>query len=173
MMSARPTIDLDGAEFLGRLFAAAYYRRPLDSLAAECLCKGILKAARTGLGLDAALGISGAGKRSVRQKLLMIRRDLHLVEALRAVTLDEAATDWQRSQRLAPPLRRFMTEAWPRASQLDAPPNDWPTWKIEVFRAAQTGLRLPRSEIGLYEVLRRTPHYLAKNAGAILLSRYL
>lgn len=164
---------LDSVELIGRLFAAVCKGRPLDAVAGEQLRVAILQAVRNGTGLDSAIGLSGAGVRRARTRLLAIRRDLHLVEAVRSVALDDAVTDWERCRRLSPLLNRFMSDTWLHVAKLTTPHAEWPTWKIEAFRAAQTGLDLPRSATRLHQLLQRTPRYSLENAGAIVLSSYL
>lgn len=146
-------------------------RQP-DPAAREILATAILSAVRGGQTLDESLGLAGIGTRSVRRQLLMVRRDLFLADALEAVALDDRVSDWSRCQRLAPLVRDFMAYDWPTA-RFAAPCADWPGWRIDLYKAAQTGLDLPLSPQGLLAALHRTRRLHASSPNAVVLSFYL
>jgi hypothetical protein len=147
---------------------------PLAPMAREWLVRGLLAAARTDARLDEALGLTGGGRRTFRQRLLQRLRDEHLARAVRAVAADEQLPLWPRCQRLAPEIRRFLAIAWPRARRLDAAPGDWPAYRRALFDAAGTGLALPTSAGGLRDACQRVaPYSLTRQPGSIRLIDFL
>lgn len=164
---------IDPADLIGNLFAHLVEGHELDVLTREALAVGILRAVRRGESLDAALGLSGAGCRSLQRRLLILQRDRHLLDAVTSCALAEALTDWQRCCRLAPLIKRFMVTDWPRVRRLSQPPADWPRWKRALFRAAQTDLPLPESGRRLDQIMKQMPTDSLQRKGGMLLSHYL
>jgi hypothetical protein len=161
-------------ECLGRLFAALVSRRaPLDLAVTEWLLQGLLSAARQGVPLDEALGLAGGGARTLRRRLLTVRRDLHLADALAAVAVVDDVSEWQRCQRLAAQIRRFTSDVWPRAGKWAEPPSDWPAWKTALFRAAQTGIELPTSARAVSAACTRVAPYSRTRDARTILALYL
>lgn len=162
----------DPADNLAELFSAVQQGRRPHMLAARWFTMGVLRAIREGDSLDGALGLKAAGVPSLKRRFLTMRRDGHLCAALRAVALEDGLSDWARCQRLAGLLPGF-ARAWVHAQRMPEPPADWPTWKCEVFRAAQCGIGWPQSAGGLHALLQRTPPYSLKTDPGNMLARYL
>jgi hypothetical protein len=163
----------DAVELLTDLFASAWDREPLDPVVAAWLQRGILEAVRRNETLDQALGLSGRGMESLQARLLRMQRNRHLARARDVVALEDSVKAWARCCRLAPLVKAFMCDTWPSARRLLDPPADWPAWKRSVFRAAQTGLELPRTARGLYGALNEIPPFSLHCEHEIVLSDYL
>lgn len=163
---------IDPVEQLAQLFDCAMRRHDLGPLLRHWLQQGILRAIRRGESLDTALGLSGAGRRSLQRRLLLVQRDEQLVLALGAVTVDPRLSDWDRCRRLAPLVRDFMRE-WPRLRRLLEPPADGPEWRSALFRAAQCGQALPLTPGGLLAVLKRYRGYSLNDSKVTMLARHL
>lgn len=163
----------DPASLIGDLFAHLAIGNVLPAESRELLVIAILRAIREGESIDAAIGLSAAGVRTLRTQLLMLKRDRALLTALGAVALDQEVSNWERCRRLAPLLRRFVAVARPMAGRMSAPPVDWPEWKKAAFAAMTTGLDLPTSARGLDNVVKRMRGYSLRETGANLLARYL
>lgn len=161
------------ADKLGALLAALIDDRPVDAVTREWAVRGILSAVRRDESLDQALGLAGTGKTRLQEQLLMFQRDQHLFAALGAVALDDSVSAWQRCQRLAVEIDRFMRGTWPRSKRLAAPPAHWPEYTCHLWRAARTDTRLPATASGLYGILSRNGGFLEKGTGAKLLANYL
>lgn len=164
---------LNPDDLLGELFAATFYKRPLGPLTRWWLQKGILRAIRRNESLDEALSLKGSGRDTLQRRLLMMRRNQHLAEAIGATALDEQVSEWQRCLRLAPEVKRFMRMTWPKTMRLSAPPDDWPSFKKCLWHAACSDLSLPQSADGLRRVLEQSKGYSCKNSGATLLAQFL
>lgn len=163
----------DGAELVGNMLAHLTAGAPLDPDTARAWADGIVASVRRGESLDTSLGLSASGRRTLQTRLLHLRRDDHLKEAAAAVSLDPALSTWLRCLRLVPLIRTFVDREW-RAVRLQAdPPDDWPVWKVHLFRAMQTDLALPRSPRGVYDVVQRAQACSTRRSGARLLSHYL
>lgn len=123
------------------------------------LQQAVLKSAIEGVPLDEALGLAGGGARTLRRRLLTLRRDLHLGHALALVAIDSDVSEWARCKRLAPLVARFEADTWPRAARWVEPSSAWPAWKAQLFHAAKTGLPLPCTARGLSEAAKRVVPY--------------
>ena len=164
---------LNPDDLLGELFAAIFYKRPLGPLTRWWLQKGILRAIRRNESLDEALSLKGSGRDTLQRRLLMMRRNQHLAEAIGATAFDEQVSDWQRCLRLAPEVQQFMSTTWPKTMRLSAPLDDWPSFKKCLWHAACSDLSLPESAHGLKRVLEQSRGYSCKNTGATLLAQFL
>jgi len=156
-------------DLLGELFADLFYKRTHSALTRWWLKKGILNAIRMNVSLDKGLSLAGDG---LQQRLLKIRRNRYLADAIRATALDESVSDWQRCLRLVPEIKRFM-RTWPVTRKLSEPPADWSTVRRCLWRAASTKISLPESADSLYRVLAQMPRHPCKNSGAKLLETFL
>jgi hypothetical protein len=137
------------------------------------LADGIARAVRRGDRLDASLGLAAPGQDSMQRKLLAILRNGFLVDAISSVAIDARISEWSRCKRLAPLLRHFVADVWPRVRMLSGPPCDWPTWKRSTFYAAQTDLDLPTSVRGLHDIVKSTRLYSSHRRAATLLTHLL
>lgn len=163
----------DPAMAIGDLFALLHLGTALPAESRELLVIAILRAIRKGESIDTAIGLSAAGVRTLRTRMLMLQRDKALQAALAAVAIDEDVSDWERCRRLAPLLRRFIAVARPMAGRVSTPLVDWPEWKKAAFVAMATGLNLPTSPRGLLDVAQRRGEYSSREFGVNLLARYL
>lgn len=161
------------ADMLGDLLDALIEVRPVAATTREWIVTGILSAIRRDESLDQALGLAGTGKTRLQAQLLMLQRDERLCEALQLVALDESVSTWQRCQRLAPELRRFMREAWPKTKRMSAPPEFWPAYKRALWHAARTDMKLPETASGLHKIVPRNGAFSGKKSGGKLLANYL
>lgn len=164
---------VEGIEAVGNLFAFVNGERDLDPRSAKVIRRGILALVQRGDSLDAALGLSAAGRRTMQTHLLHMRRDEHLLQAVETVSFDPELSTWLRCQRLAPLIRTFVEREWRAVRTLDQPPVDWPDWKAHLFFAMQQDLALPRSARGIYDVVQRAQGYSTQRPGAKLLSQQL
>jgi hypothetical protein len=163
----------DPALVIGDLFAHLHLGSAIPAESREKLVIAILRAIRKGERIDTAIGLSAAGARTLRTRLLMRQRDSALLAALAAVALGEDVSDWERCCRLGPLLRRFVAVARPMSGRLSEPLADWPEWKKAAYVAMKTGLDLPTSPRGLYNVVQRKGQFSSRETGANLLARYL
>lgn len=168
-----PGCDVD--DLLAELVAALQERRPPDPLAHEWLLRGIYALVRgeSAGSLDVALGLTRNGAESTPGRVRRIKRDLHLVCALRDVVVDDSVSGWTRCARLAPLVRSFLANTWPRVRNLQEAPAGWPAWKREVFRAAQTGIALPATARGLHKALNEAPACFVHTRRATVLAQLL
>jgi hypothetical protein len=164
---------IEGIEAIGNLYAFINGERDLDPASAKVLDRGIVALVRRGDSLDAALGLSAAGRRSMQTRLLHMRRDEQLMQAVATVSPDPSLSTWARCLELAPLLRTFVEREWPAVRTQADPRADWPAWKAHLFRARQQDLALPRSPRGLYDVVQRAQGYSTQKPGAKLLSQLL
>jgi len=160
-------------DLLGTLLYELMHDMSLSTLVRHWLLKGILRAIRRGESLDVALGLAGAGKFTLQNRLLMIRRNEHLAAAVAAVSLDADVSTWERCCRLAPEVERFVSHTWPTAKKRATAPDDWPTFKKRLWDAACTDLPLPETPGGLYYAQKQTPVFSPSEQGAKILAQYL
>lgn len=162
-------------ECLDRLFSALTSPRRvlLDPAVTEWLLQGLLTAVRQGVTWEEALGLAGGGARTLRRRLLTVRRDLHLAEALAVVAVGDDVSEWQRCKRLAAQVRRFTSDVWPRACKLAEPPSEWPAWKTALFHAARTGIDLPKSARAVSAACTRVAPYSRSRPAVTMLALYL
>lgn len=165
--------SLDPDDLLGNLLADLLHGRPLNTLSRHWLEKGILRSIRRGEPIDVALRLTGVGKATLQNRLLMIRRNEHLAAAVEAVSLDVDVGNWERCCRLAPEVDRFVRYTWPMAKKRPAPPDDWPTFKKRLWDAACTDLALPMTACGLLNSLKQNTQYSESKQGTKLLSQFL
>lgn len=163
----------DADDLLGALLFDLMHSRPLNPLSRHWLEKGILRAIRCGESLDVALLLTGAGKATLTNRLLLIRRNEYLAAAVTAVSLDVNVSTWSRCCRLAPEVDRFIRYVWPTAKKRSAPPDDWPTFKKRLWDAACTDLALPKTACGLLGALKKNTLYSESKQAAKLLSQFL
>ena len=161
------------ADHMAEVLDAAASGRAIRLDAARWLVGGIGAAVRRGDTLDAALGLSSPGRRSLQRQLLTLTRNAHLVRALRLVSVDEDLGTWPRCERLAPLVAAFMATAWPRVRRLDHVPGDWPAWRVALFHAARTDLDLPRTAGGLFALAQQASACCPSERPAMLLARLL
>lgn len=160
-------------DLLAMVLESLSSNRPIPTMAATWLREGVIKALRRGEAIDTSLGLSGVGCRSLQGKVLMLRRDIHLVRAAQAVAVDEDLSDWQRCVRLAPLLCRFMRDTWPRVMRLDEPLQAWPEWKCHAFAAARTDMRLPTTAAGLHLIIKANAAFPVEKRPATLLAQLI
>lgn len=165
----------DADDLLAELVEALRERRPLDPLVNEWLQRGVYSLVRgeSAGSLDVALGLTRNGAESTPGRVRRIKRDLHLVRALRGVVVDDSVSGWTRCVRLAPLVRSFLANTWPRVRNLQDVPDGWPAWKRELFRAAQTGIALPGTARGLHKALNEAPGCFVHTRKARVLAQLL
>lgn len=161
-------------EHLAELFLAVAWGKavPPNDLTRFWFAKGVMRAVRDGGSLDEALGLTGAGRRELRTRLLLVRRDQLIADAAAAVALDDALAEWPRCLRLADEVGRLQ-RAWPRVRMLADPPTDWPESRQLLFRAAKVGRDLPQTAHGLRGALARNRAYSHNAAATMMLADYL
>ncbi|HQC94578.1 MAG TPA: hypothetical protein PK306_02580 [Aquabacterium sp.] len=164
----------DPVERLAELFLAVAWGKavPPTDPTRFWFAKGVMKAVRTGGSLDEALGLTGAGRRELRTRLQQVRRDELIAEAVAAVALDDALSEWARCLRLAEEVARLQ-RAWPRVQALADPPSDWPACRRLLFAAAKVGKDLPQTAHGLRRALARNRAYSRNAAATKMLADYL
>ena len=160
-------------DLLGELLADLVYHRPMNPVTRHWLTRGVLDAIRRNEPLDRCLALAQVGSPAIQSRLMMLRRNDHLVLAVAAVSLDEQQSAWSRYQALAPRIGRFMNSAWPASRGLSAPPDDWPEFKKQLWFAACCGFPLPTSPTGLYRALDKDGGYPRSNGGAKILEQFL
>ena len=160
-------------DLLGELFAHFTLDQPASDITRGWLTSGILRAVRTGDSLDSCLSLAGAGKVCLSQRLLMIRRDLHLNQALQNVAIDTQLSPWKRCVRLAPLVKTFQGITWRHVKNLSVPPSDWPAYKCDLWSAMKTGVPLPESAHGLRAVLAQGAAFSRNRMGSTLLAQLL
>jgi len=131
--------------------ACAAGRAPAPNVAAW-FAAGIDRARARGERLDAALGLAGAGRRSIRSRLTLLERDRHLIAAAEATTMREAPA-WEQARRLAPLAAAMERDRARRRLPLEPEPS-WPGWKLHLWHAARCG-PLPQSPEQLWRLLER------------------
>lgn len=126
----------------------------LNPIAREFLARSIEASVRRAEPLHAVMGLSGPGRYgSLQDRLLLAKRNHHLLAALDAISLDSEAA-YTRCKRLSKQIERFVRHEWSQARRRLDPDESWPTWKREVFRAAQTGLQVDLSPTALHDIVR-------------------
>lgn len=142
---------------LASLLDSIFHNQPITPDVREWLLKAFLHYLHHGgeYPLDRFLGLApvDAGTSSLSTRLGLLKRNLHLAAALRSVALDESVTNWGRCQRLAGEIRKFEGHVWALYRHLPEPPESWPEWQQDLFRAYQTGVRTPRTVHGLYAIV--------------------
>jgi len=139
----------------------------LDNLLA-CLDEGRVPAAETclwladgvrrmidGTALDTALGLVRKGAPPVRHRLAQIRADMLLASAVRVVPVPYPSPSvWDRCQRLAPLLSRYVRGAWRSDRRLaDAPGGD--VWRVYAWHSLQLCPDPPLTPNGLWALVKR------------------
>jgi hypothetical protein len=165
--------DVSALDRLGLLLGSLSRNEPIPVQAAEWLRQGVIKALRKGEAIDVSLGLSGVGCRSLQGKVWMHQRALQLIRAVQSVAVDEVLSDWQRCVRLAPLVCRFMRSTWPQVIRLDAPLHGWPDWKVHVFYAARTDMRLPTTAAGLHLIVKANAVFPVEKKPATLLAQLI
>lgn len=165
---------VDSVECLAELFMAVSWGRavPPNDPTRFWFAKGVMRAVRQGGSLDEALGLTGAGRRELRTRLLQVRRDQLIADAAAAVALDDGLTEWPRCLRLAEEVARLQ-RAWPRVHALADPPSEWPACRQLLFRAAKVCKKLPQTAHGLRRALARNGAYSRNAAATMMLTDYL
>ncbi|OGT17902.1 MAG: hypothetical protein A3J49_04380 [Gallionellales bacterium RIFCSPHIGHO2_02_FULL_57_16] len=142
---------------LASLLDSLFHSQPITPDVREWLIKSFLHYLHHGgeYPLDRFLCLApiDAGTTSLSTRLGLLKRNLHLAAALRSIALDESVTGWGRCQRLAGEIKKFEGRLWKLYRQLPEPPNNWPEWQQDLFRAYQTGVRIPRTAHGLYAIV--------------------
>ncbi len=158
----------EGADLLADMLAALLLDRPMSIEARSWFLDGCLRALRRGESIDSGLGLAAAGRRNLQLRFMERLRDRHLCQALELVGLAGDAITWTRCVRLAPLVVQFMRHDWPKSKRLDRPPPEWPGYKRSLWRAASTGVDLPRSPHALRAAVLRTMGYSRNDASHII-----
>lgn len=142
---------------LASLLDSLFHHQPITPDVREWLLKAFLHYLHHGgeYPLDRFLGLApiDAGTSSLSTRLGLLKRNLHLAAALRSIALDESVTGWGRCRRLAGEIAKFEGRVWKLYRRLPEPPDNWPEWQQDLFRAYQTGMRIPRTAHGLYAIV--------------------
>lgn len=159
---------------LASLLDSVFHNQPISPDVREWLLKALLHYLHHGgeYPLDRFLGFApiDAGTSSLSTRLGLFKRNLHLVEALRKIALDDSVTGWGRCQRLAGEITKFDGHTWKLYRQLPEPPESWPVWQQDLFRAYQTGVRMPRTAHALYKILNQIEGVSFNTPGVRLLA---
>ena len=159
---------------LANMFQSAMAHEPLDVVTREWFVRGVLTYIRgEKSSLDAALGLSTAGQRSIRTIILLDIRNGHLCASLSSIALDESVSTWERCQRLAHQAGRLIPVWDARRGSLHDPLDDWPTWQRSLFLAWKTGLEIPGTPEGLMSITKSTTRYSFSSDDLKILSRYI
>lgn len=160
-------------DLLAELLDDLMHERPINRLSARWLERGILSAIRRDQSLDESLALACRGRDSLHRRLMMLRRNHYLVEAVQATAIDQGVTRWERCKRLSEQIKRFKQHVWPKTRYLTAPPDDWPAFKKCLWLAAGTDIDLPESPNSLNEIVKQNAVFSGDNRGAKLLSQFL
>jgi hypothetical protein len=170
---ARYSLSSDPTDLLGQTFDALFHHRKLNSACRRWLLRGILSAVRRQENLDVALGLAAPGQDTPTRKLLLARRNQHLVAALDAVAFDPEVSTWQRCLRLAPEAQRFMRDTWPRSMRWNTPPDEWPDFKKHLWHAMRCDCSMPETAHGLRGAVMQNTRFQNNDHGAKILARFL
>lgn len=144
---------------LASLLDSLFHSQPITPDVKEWLVTSFLHYLHHGgeYPLDRFLGLAPieAGQSSLSTRLGLLKRDLHLIDALQQIGLNESVSRWGRCQRLALENSKFESRTWKLYRHLKDPPASWPEWQQSLFLAYKTGVTVPRTENGLYDILKR------------------
>lgn len=159
---------------LASLLDSIFNNQPISPDVREWLLKAFLHYLLHGgeYPLDRFLGLApiDAGTSSLSTRLGLFKRNLYLMAALRNIALDESVTGWGRCQRLAGEITQFEGRAWKLYRQLPEPPESWPEWRQDLFRAYKTGVRVPRTAHALHKILNQNDGVSFNSPGVKLLA---
>jgi len=150
--------------------------RPVQVTTREWLIAGILRALRRSEPLDVALRLqpfSGGRSSSIQRRLLTLKRDLHLAQAIEGVALDDRVETWERCRRLAKEIERFARVDWPAARGLPAPPADWPAYRAHLWQAFCCDVGVPESPRRLRDLCAQTRGCLPHKNWEKMLSNFI
>ncbi|HEY4698684.1 MAG: hypothetical protein A3K04_11140 [Gallionellales bacterium RBG_16_56_9] len=159
---------------LASFMDSIFYNQPISPSVREWLLKAFLHYLHHGGKdpLDRFLGLApiDAGTSSLSTRLGLFKRNLHLMEALRKIALDDSVTSWGRCQRLAAEITKFESRTWKLYRDLPEPTPSWPAWQQDLWRAYKTGVRIPRTAHALYKILNQIDGDTINAPGAKLLA---
>ena len=159
---------------LASLLDSIFSNQPITPDVREWLLKAFFHYLRHGgeYPLDRFLGLApiDAGTSSLSTRLGLLKRNLHLEEALRKIALDDSVTGWGRCQRLAGEIAKFEGHTWKLYRHLPDPPESWPAWQQALFHAYKTCVRIPRSAHALYKILNQIEGVSFNTPGGRLLA---
>jgi hypothetical protein len=159
---------------LASLLDSLFNNQPISPDTREWLLKAFLHYLHHGgeYPLDRFLGLApiDAGTSSLSTRLGLLKRNLHLVASLRNIALDDSVTGWGRCQRLAREITKFEGRTWKLYRQLPEPPESWPEWQQDLFRAYKTGLRVPRTAHALHGIVKQIEGVSFNSPGERLLA---
>ena len=142
---------------LASLLDSIFHNQPITPDVREWLIKAFLHYLHHGgeYPLDRFLGLApiDAGKSSLSTRLGLLKRNLHLVDSLHNIALDDSVSNWGRCQRLAGEISKFESRTWKLYKHLLDPPSDWPAWQQALFLAYKTGLRVPQTPHALHNII--------------------
>lgn len=148
--------------------------------ARQWLRQSIRDKVRKGGTLDGHAGLSGRGRRDLGAVLDLHNRDAALLLALQAVADGGAAVElWERCKRLAPLVKSFSKNDWPRYFGLPHAPVDWPAWKVALFDAARSApgatardCCLPSSPVRLHQIAQANTAFSSNGYGVTVLANH-
>ena len=160
--------------FLVDVFESAMAHETLDISTREWLIRGILAYVRgESKSLDAALGLSTAGKRNIRTIILLNTRNRYLLESLDSIAIDDSVSTWERCQRLAQQVGRLIPVWNARRGYRHGPDASFSTWQRSLFKAWQTGIDIPGTPEGLLRITKTNPRYSISSDDFTIISPYI
>jgi len=159
---------------LASLLDSIFHNQPISPDVREWLLKAFLHYLHHGgeYPLDRFLGLApiDAGTSSLSTRLGLFKRNLHLVEALRKISLDDSVSGWGRCQRLAGEITKFEGRTWKLYRHLPEPVESWPAWQQDLWRAYKTGVRIPLTAHALHKILNQNEGVSINAPGVRLLA---
>lgn len=172
-MNPLPT---DPDAMLADLLDSLMTDRPVHATTREWLITGILRAMRRCESLDVALRLQplgGGRSSSLQRRLLTLRRDAHLVQAIQGVALDDRVGTWERCRRLSAEIERFTRVDWPATRGLPTPPCAWPAFRAHLWWAFCCDVGIPESARRLRELCAQTGGCLPRKDWEKMLANFL
>lgn len=167
-----PPTDPEG--MLADLLLSAINGGAISSTTCQWLSQGILAKIIQGGDLETHLGLRyGCGQMArLERRIWRVKCDAHLIDAALSVALDPAICSWERSNRLAEQIGKFL-RTWPATQKLSQPPSDWPEVRQHLWRAAATGFKLPEGADAIYRMLVRNGGFSRGRNGKTILASFL
>ena len=131
-----------------KLLAVVEHLETVDSEWSEWFISAVNISLESSQTLDQALGIRG-----MRYAHLKQQRDEHIYKAWQK--LPDHLSPWRRSSMLAELIYRFESRCWPRLRHKEEVPEHLSQIEVLIFKALQTGLKLPSTPRQLHNIVWR------------------